>query len=607
MHKFFIHLICTFQLLFLPLIAVADDPVKMNMSEFKALSILGKPKYSDNAKHPDYVNPLAPKGGQIVLSSLGTFDNFNRFAQRGVAAERTAELFDSLYKQTLDDAASYYPLIAESISIRNDHQYAVITLNRKARFHDGLPITAEDVIFSFDKFNKEGVVQFAKKFEGVTLSAIDEHRFSITLPTPDKALLFDFLTLTIFPKHFWQDKKLNEPLVTPPLGSGPYKIKDYKMGQYIIYERVEDYWAKDLFINSGMYNFDTLRYDYFLDGNVTLEAFKSGAFDIQYENRAKNWATAYTGENFDNGNIIKVERKNTAAANTQWFAFNITQPLFADRQVREAIALSFDFEWLNKMLFYNSYSRADSFFQNTQYAASGLPSDEELKLLTPFKDSLPPEVFGPPFRAPITDGSGFNRKNLAKSLQLLENAGWFLQEGRLIHKQTGQEFSFELLTYSGSPISHLLPFQQTLEKIGITMKIRQVDISQYAKRMQDRDYDMITKSYPAWIFPDTNLFYFWHSNYIDSTYNASGVNHPAVDHLIEQIAESQGDEEKLMILSRALDRVLTWQYYMFPQWYAANTRFAHWNKFGIPETYPAFDIGIDTWWFDESKAASLIK
>ncbi|WP_093317987.1 extracellular solute-binding protein [Thorsellia anophelis] len=589
------------------MLASANQVSNDNLISFKSLSILGIPKYSENTKHPDYVNPNAPKTGQLVLSSLGTFDNFNRFAQRGVAAERTGELYDTLFKQSLDDAASYYPLIAESISIHPNYQYAEITLNKNARFHDNSPITSEDVLFSFDKFKTEGVVQFAKKFEGVSLSIIDKNRFSVTLPTPDKSLLFDFINLTILPKHYWHDKKLNEPLITPPLGSGPYKVKDYKMGQYVVYERVKDYWAKDLFINTGMYNFDTIRYDYFLDGNVTLEAFKSGAFDVQYENRAKNWATAYHGENFDNGNILKVERKNNAAANTQWFAFNITSPLFEDRNIREAIALSFDFEWLNKMLFYNSYTRANSFFQNTKYAATGLPSSDELAILLPFKDILPKEVFGPAFKAPVTDSSGFNRENLIKALDILENSGWSLQNGKLINDESNKQFEFELLTYSGSPTSHLLQFQQALEKIGIIMTIRQVDVSQYVKRMQARDYDMIIKSYPAWVFPDSNLFYFWHSDYIDSTYNASGVANPAVDHLIEQIAEAQGDEARLMILSRALDRILTWQYYMFPQWYTANTRFAHWNKFGIPEIYPDYDIGVDTWWYEQSKAESLIK
>lgn len=574
---------------------------------YTSISTLGEPKYKDDFIHVNYVNPQAPKGGEIILSAVGTFDNFNRFASRGVSADRTESLYDTLYTQTLDDATSFYPLIAESIKIREDNLYAEVSLNPLAVFHDNKPITVDDVTFTFDKFNTEGVPQFAKKFKGVTLNKIDNLTFSISLPVADKTLLLDFITLPIFPKHIWENLKLNEPQTVPMVGSGPYKIGDYKMGQYVVYDRVKDYWAKNLPVTKGHYNFDRIRYEYFLDGSVTLEAFKSGAFDVQIENKAKQWHTAYQGKNFDNGNIIKVERIEKGAVNTQWFAFNTQSAKFSNRLVRKAFSYALDFEWLNKMMFYGSYSRTNSIFQNTQYQAVGLPSEAELAILMPFKDILPKEVFGAAYKAPVTDGSGHMRDNLTTMLNLLNEAGWTLINGQLINNETKAPFEFELLTYSGSSNGHLLQFQQTLKKIGIKMNIREVDITQYSKRMRDRDFDMIVRGYPKQIFPDTNLFYYWHSHYIDSTYNSPGVINPAVDSIIEQISDAQGNEEKLIPLGRALDRIITWEHFIIPQWFSGFTRFAYWNKFGIPETYPVYDIGIDTWWYDENKASALLK
>ncbi|MFC0180027.1 extracellular solute-binding protein [Thorsellia kenyensis] len=574
---------------------------------FHAISLLGDPKYPAEFEHFDYVNINAPKGGEIIFSAVGTFDNFNRFALRGVAAQRSGELYDALFTQSLDDPSSFYPLIASKIKVADDLSQAIVELNPQARFHDDVPIKATDVLFTFDKFNNEGVPQFAKAFAGVELEIIDDLSFRIILPRADKILLSNFLTLNILPEHYWQDKNLGEPQKNPPIGSGPYKISEYKMGQYVIYERVKGYWAKDLPVNKGQYNFDKIRYDYYLDANVAFEAFKTGAFDFQLESKAKNWITGYKGPNFANGNIIKVERENTIPTSTQWFVFNINQPKFQDIRVREAISHAFNFEFLNEKYFYQSYTRVNSFFQNSPYSAQGKPSQEEIDILKPLSEHFTDKVFDEALIPPNNYGDPFSRQNLLNALALLKDAGYELIDGKLIDQKTHEQLRFELLSYSGSPLEHLTPFVQALNKIGIQMTIKEVDISQYVKRLRDRDYDMIIKNYPTLPYPDDSLLYYWHSSFIDSTYNAPGVKNPAIDTLIDKIIEAQGDKNRLVILGRALDRILTWQHYMIPQWYASKTRFAYWNKFSMPETYPSLDIGLDTWWFDETKAQSLTK
>ncbi len=575
------------------------------IKESTAFAVIGEPKYAVNFNHYDYVNPAAPKGGNVTLSATGTFDNFNRFALRGVAAARTESLYDTLFVTSDDEPGSYYPLVAENVRYADDFSWAEIAINPRARFHDGTPVSARDVAFTFHKFMTEGVPQFRLVYKGTTVKAIAPLTVRIELPEPNKENMLSLFSLPVMPESFWKNHKLSDPLSTPPLAGGPYRITDWRMGQYVIYSRVKDYWAATLPVNRGRWNFDTIRYDYYLDDNVAFEAFKAGAFDLRVENSAKNWATRYIGKNFAKGYIVKDEHKNESAQDTRWLAFNIQRPVFSDRRVREAITLAFDFEWMNKALFYGAYSRANSYFQNTEYAARDYPHADELVLLAPMKAELPPEVFTRVFEPPKSDGNGFDRDNLLKASNLLDDAGWVLKNRQRVNVQTGKPLSFELLIASGANDQWVLPFKKNLARLGVTMNIRQVDMAQLTNRKRSRDYDMMQALWAAQPWPSSDLQISWASGYIDSSYNAPGVKSPVIDALIAKIVAAQGDKNKLLPLGRALDRVLTWNYYMLPMWYMGEDRVARWDKFSLPAVRPVYTLGFDTWWYDVNKAAKL--
>lgn len=592
-------------LILLTLFSLNSQAQTITIKEGSTFAIIGEPKYAAGFDHFDYANPHAPKGGTLVNATIGTFDNFNRYALRGNPGVRTDALYDTLFTTSDDEPGSYYPLIAADTRYADDFSWMEITLNPRARFHDGSPITAGDVAFTFHKFMTEGVPQFRLFYKGTRVEAIAPRTVRITLAQPGKENMLSLLSLPVMPEAFWRHHKLSDPLSTPPLASGPYRITDWRMGQYIIYSRVKDYWAADLPVNRGRWNFDTLRYDYYLDDNVAFEAFKAGAVDRRAETMAKNWSTRYVGRNFTHGYIVKDEYPNTSAQDTQWLAFNIQRPVFNDRQVREAITLAFDFEWMNKALFYGAYSRASSYFQNTEYAARQAPDAEELALLMPMKADLPPEVFTSVYQPPRSRGDGFDRTNLLQAGALLKQAGWVLKNQRRINAVTGKPLRFELLLPSGGNDRWVLPFQHNLQRLGITMDIRQVDNSQYSNRRRSRDYDMMPIVWRATPWPGTDLQISWDSSYIHSSYNAPGVQSPVVDKLIAQIIRWQGNKQKLLPLGRALDRVLTWNYYMLPMWYMAQDRTAYWDKFSFPQTRPVYSSGFDTWWYDVNKAAKL--
>ncbi len=589
----------------LSLCLIAAPGLAENIKESYSFAVLGEPKYAINFTHFDYVNPAAPKGGDITLSAIGTFDNFNRYALRGNPGVSTETLYDTLFTNSDDEPGSYYPLVAEMARYPDNFAWAEIEINPQARFHDGTPIKASDVAFTFNKFMTEGVPQFRLVYKGAKVRAIAPLTVRIELATPSKERMLGLFSLPVFPEKFWKNHKLSDPLSAPPLASGPYKITAWRMGQYITYSRVRDYWAANLPVNRGRWNFDSIRYDYYLDDNVAFEAFKAGAFDFRNEVSAKNWATRYTGTNFANHFIVKEEQPNDAAQDARWLAFNIQRPIFEDRKVREAIGLAFDFEWMNKALFYGAYSRANSYFQNTEYAARDYPHADELILLAPMKKDLPPEVFTSIYNPPKSNGNGFDRENLLKAMTLLKEAGWELKDQKLINVKTGKPFTFELLIGATGNTQWVLPFQHNLQRLGITMEIRQVDNSQLTNRMRKRDYDMIPTLYSAMPYPSADVQIAWASEYVDSTYNSPGVKNPVVDELISQIVANQGDKQKLLPLGRALDRVLTWNYYMIPMWYMAADRFAWWNKFSKPAIHPLYATGFDTWWYDVNKAAQL--
>lgn len=575
------------------------------IKESDAFAVIGEPKYAAHFTHFDYVNPAASKGGTITLSAIGTFDNFNRFAMRGNPAERTDSLYDTLFTTSDDEPGSYYPLVAEKARYTDDYSWVEISLNPQARFHDGSPMKASDVVFTFNKFMTEGVPQFRLYYKGTTAKAISPLTVRFDLATPGKENMLSLFSLPVMPESFWRNHKLNEPLSQPPLASGAYKIGAWRMGQYITWTRVKNYWAADLPVNRGRWNFDTIRYDYYLDDNVAFEAFKAGAFDLRTETSAKNWATRYIGKNFTNNYIVKEAFENKSTQDTRWLAFNIQRPVFSDRRVRQAITLAFDFEWMNKALFYNAYRRVNSYFINTEYAARDYPQADERTLLVPMKKNLPPEVFTSLYQPPVSRGDGDDRQNILKASELLTAAGWTIKNQLRVNTQTGKPLRFELLLPSGGNDQWVMPFKHNLQRLGITMDIRQVDNSQATSRLRSRDYDMMPRVYRASPWPGSDLQISWGSEYINSSYNAPGVQNPAIDELIKQIIRAQGDKDKLVPFGRALDRVLTWKYYMLPMWYMPSDRVAWWDKFSHPVQRPLYSLGFDTWWYDVNKAARL--
>ena len=571
-----------------------------------ALAMRGEPKYPAGFRHFDYVNPNAPKGGMLTQYTLGTYDSFNRYAQRGDPAIASDAFNDSLMVGSDDEIEVYYGLIAEKVEYGSDYRWIIFHINPKARHQDGRPITAEDVVFSFNKFVDEGVPQFKSYFSLVEkVEALDRRRAKFTLSESDKETMVSLASLTVLPKHYWQSRDLSEPLTDIPIGSGAYTVSNHRMGQYVIYERKKDYWAMDLPVNRGRLNFDFVRYDYYRDQTVAFEAFKAGEYDIRVENEAKKWATQYTGSAIVAGYIKKEEIPHEIPPGMQAFIFNIQQPVFQDRRVRMALNYLMDFKWMNRNIFYNQYTRTRSYFESTEYAATGLPSREELKILEPIRDKIPEDVFTQEYNPPVTDGSGNIRSEVRQALGLLQEAGWEVRDRQLVNVRTGEPFEFELMIYTDTTERIAIPLQKNLERVGITMNIRKVDTSQYLNRWHDHDFDLVSSGFSSHIYPDTTLKISWGSDYIDSTYNQAAVQDEAVDYLLDGIDEHQGDDEALLYWGRAFDRVLTWNHYVIPQWHLSMFRVASWDKFSRPAVRPKYALGIDTWWVDPAKERRL--
>ena len=571
-----------------------------------AISVHGQPKYKPGFRNFEYVNPNAPKGGTLHLASIGSYDNFNRYAQRGVAADDSTSFYDTLLTSSLDEVEMYYGLIAEKVEYPDDYTWVIFHLNPRARHQDGKAITADDVVFSFNKFLEQGVPQFKQYYQDVSKAeALDARRVRFTLSPGSRELVVALGGLTVLPPQYWKDRDLAEPLTTVPLGSGAYTVKDFKIGQYVIYERLKNYWALDLPVLKGQLNYDLVRYDYYRDENVALEAFKAGEYDFREENVAKNWATLYSGQMFDSGQVVKEEIQHEIPQGMQALVFNIQRPFFQDRRLRMALNYAMDFEWMNRNLFYGQYTRTRSYFQNTEYAARGLPSGEELAILEKIRDKIPPEVFTQEYNPPVTDGSGSIRAQIQKALQLLSQAGWELRGTKLVNAKTGQPLEFELLLYSPTQERIAIPVQKNLERLGVTMNIRVVDTTQFTERLRDRDFDLISGGYGASFYPASDLKIVWRSDYLDYTYNTAGVQDPAVDYLVDGIEANQNDEKALLAWGRALDRVLAWNHYVIPEWHISKFRVAYWDKFSRPAVRPKYALGIGSWWVDRAKESRL--
>ena len=590
-----------------PLTGQADDSVKL-----QALTFLDQPKYGPDFTHLDYVNPDAPKGGSVTYGVTGqgdgaSFDNFNPYTIRGSAAGMPG-LIETLTTSPDDDTLSEYGLIAESMELAKDRSWIIFNLRPEARWHDDQPITADDVVFSFDILKAKGPPLYRYYYQNVSKAeALDTHRVKFTFSTTENRELPIIMgQLPVLPKHFWNGKNIEDPLGEPPLGSGPYKVGTYSMGRSVTMQRVENYWGRNLPINIGRDNIDTIRFDYYRDPLIEFQAFKSGAIDFRQENMSKNWATAYDFPAVKDGRVKREELPNANPYGFQGFAFNLRRPIFADRRVRQAIIYGLDFEWSNKTLFYNRYTRNRSYFDNSELAATGLPSPEELKILEPYRGKIPDEVFTTEYQPPKTDGSGDNRVNLDKAATLLDQAGWKVVDGK--RQRDGQNLQFEILLNGPTFERVALPFVQNLQRIGIDVTIRKVDTAQYDSRTKNYDFDMVVIREGQSLSPGNEQRDYWSSASADQPdgSNLFGIKDPVIDALVDKLIAAPTHHD-VVIRTRALDRVLQWGYYMVPHWVAKTTLIAYWDKFGRPAKLPdpAYGLGTDSWWIDTAKLASL--
>ncbi len=573
------------------------------------LSLAGPLKYEADFKHLDYVNPDAPKGGHIKLAALGSFDNLNPFISKGNSASGLGLTFDTLLTQPADSPSAEYGLIAQSIEVAEDLSFAIFNLRPEARFHDGSPITPEDLVFSLKMAKEKGRPLYRYYYANVEQAIpMGPHKIKFTFTGPPNRELPQIVgqLLPVLSKKHFENREFESTTLEPILGSGAYKIKEFEPNRYITYERVKDYWAKDLPINKGRYNFDLFRYDYYRDTSVLLEAFKAGEYDFRAENSAKNWATGYDFPALDKGLVVKENIPSTTPAGQQGYVYNLRKEKFQDPALREALSYAFDFEWLNENIFYDQYKRTNSFFYNSVMAAKGEPTGEELKILEEYKGKVPPRVFGPAYQPPVTDGSGRDRAPLRAAKAILKKAGWEIQDGKLINPKTGKPLEIEFLLYDPNSLRITGPFIKNLEKLGVTATTRVVDSAQYTERLRSYDFDIVTSAFSQSSSPGNEQREFWGSaaGQRPGSRNLMGINNPVVDDLIERLIAAP-DYDSLKPVVRALDRVLTWNFYVIPQFTSAYERIAYWNKFGKTDITPSEGTDISAWWVDPSKEQRL--
>ena len=577
-----------------------------------AMAMHGDAKYSADFKRFDYTSTQTKKGGRLRLAGYGTFDSLNAHIAKGNPADSLELIYDTLMVQSLDEPFTKYGLVAKSIEYPEDRSWVAFHLRPEAKFHDGHPITAEDVVFTFNLLINKGNPRYQFYYaDVVNVEVLDELTVKFTFKnTENKELPLIIGELPVFPKHFWQDKEFDKSSLELGLGSGPYTIKSVDAGRSISYQRNVDYWAKDLAVNAGFYNFDEINIDYYRDSNVAIEALKANEYDFRWENSSKFWATSYDIPSVKNKQLIKKQIRHRANKGMQAFAFNLRKPIFQDIQLRKAISYAFDFEWSNQALFYNVYKRAYSFHSNSELAATSMPSESELKLLLPYKDQLPASVFTQAYVPPVSDGSGRNRPNLRKAKKLLDQAGYQVRDNQL-YNANGQAINFEILLVSPGFERIVNPFIKSLKKLGIYVNVRLVDSSQYINRKRSFDFDMMVHVFSQSESPGNEQQNFWGSMSANmkGSGNLAGVKNEIIDKLIENVVSAKSRPE-LVTASRALDRVLLHHHYAIPQWYTSSSRIVYWDKFNRPEVSPIYDryynYGIHTWWYDADKAAKLL-
>lgn len=594
------------------LIAMAQAIAQPTIIRASAISLYDSPKYRPGFRHFDYVNPDAPKGGNITLPALDTFDTLNPYVLKGIPAMSSTAVYGitemneplmvgtSWYLKSGDEPQSAYCLICTELEYPDDYTWVIFHLDPRARFHNGDPITAEDVAHSFELLLSPAAHPlYQNLYTNVERAEVlDRHRIKFHFRQPDsRSLLLRLGELPVMSKKHWDQHSFAESSsIAPPL-SGPYRIKDFKLGHYLVLERVADFWAKDHPVYQGQHNFDEVRFEFFRDRTVAFEAFKSGRLEFWIEYVAKNWANAYDFPSVRSGQIVKRAVPHNIPSGTQAFFINTRREKFQDVRTRKAISVLFDFAWINRNIFAEAYRRSETHYPNSIMGARGIPSEAERALLKPWRDQLPAELFEKPFHFPVYDGTGNARPGLREAIRLLKEAGWEFRRDKLVHSKTGKPFVLELLIDTPSFQRVLLPYTKNLKKVGIDARIRIVDATQLKTRLDVFDFDMVVYVLPQTATPGQEQRLYFHSSQANTkgSRNLSGITHPAVDALLDKMGQA-GSLSELIAASRALDRVLLWNYYTVPQWYLDYHRIAYRNHFRQPEWPAPMSLAFQTWW-----------
>ncbi len=579
-------------------------------AQFEAL------KYDANFKHFDWVNPQAPKGGTVRLMGFGTFDTLNPYTLKGTSPIGTAdfasygisELNEPLmvgsgnYDPSGDEAASAYGLIAESVQYNDSRSWVVFNLRKEARFHDGTPITAKDVAFSYRTLLKQGHPQYRTYLQEVArVDILSKHRIRFVFKRAGNPLLILRMgDLPVLPEHYWRDQDFSQTTFKPPLGSGPYKITSVKPGRNLVFERVKDWWGKDLPVNRGKYNFDKVIVDFYRDKHVAFEAFKVGSFDFYIEHQAKNWANNYRFPAIARGQVIRAEIAHEIPTQTQALFINTRRTQFHDSATRQALTLLFDFEWANRTLFNNAYLRANSYYPNSEFSARSIPEGAEWLLLSKWREQLPLDLFLEPFSLESTEGRGIPRATLRKALGLLSEAGWRSTSRGLKNKQ-GQQLELEILLVNPSLERILQAYINTLNEVGIAARMRTVDRAQYKQRLDNFDFDLTLLTLPQTLSPGLEQWQYFHSSQamVKGSKNYAGISSPVIDDLLEHLLNAKTYNEQ-RTAARALDRALLWNYYSIPNWYISHHRIAYQNRFDFVRI-PPYTLGLRAWWLKPSE------
>jgi len=581
--------------------ARGQQDVALTSRKTHALSLFGDVKYPPDFPHFDYVNPDAPKGGRVRLYDIGSFDSFHPYVVQGEPVLGVPFIYDTLLASSFDEPSTEYGLLAEEVEVPSDYSWVVYTLRDNAHFHDGAPVTPEDVVFSMQVLKEKGQPIYRFYYANIVeLEKVGDRSVKFKFnESGNRELPLITGQIPVFPKHYWVERDFSKSTLERPLGSGPYKVGNFEARRFVEYERFEDYWARDLPVVKGYYNFDRIRFEYYLDSDIALTAFLGDNYDLRLENSAKNWATRYATPAVKSGAIKREKVRDKNPSPLQGFFFNLRREKFQDRLVRQALGLAYNFDWVQRNVYYGQYDYPNSYFENSELAARGLPSKEELEILLPYRDRLPEDVFTKEFKSPRGDVNGFNRDNLRDAMRLLNLAGYVVKNDVLVEDASNKQFKIEFLLVDVSFGRIVQPYIGDLAKLGIVATMRVVDTSQYQQRIETFDFDMVTGGVAQSLSPGNEQREYFGSAAADrpGSRNIAGIKNPAIDGIIEKLIFAE-DRASLVTAVRALDRVLVWNYYCVPQLFNAEDRYAYWDRFGHPDPFPPYNNGIPLlWWY----------